>query len=545
MTTTDLDAPFDASVDDSPPELSPRRRTMVLASMCLALVLVVAGVTMLVNSLSVISEDLNLSQARQAWVVDAYALPFAALLMIAGALGDRFGRRGALLAGTALFGVGSLLSAIADSGNELLGYRALAGVGAALIMPGTLSTITSVFPAEQRGRAVGIWSGFAMGGGTLGLLGSGVLLQEFWWGSVFVLTAVLALIAFVAIALAVPSTRASGPVGLDPAGTVLSALAVGGVVFGIIEGPERGWTSVVTLGGLAVGILASVAFVLWELRVDEPLLDPRLFRLRGFGTGSAGIFLLFLALFGFFLVAIQFLQLMLGYSPLKAAVGLLPQMLLMIPLSAFAAQLSMRVGQRRLTTLGLFISAAGMLSFVALDAGSSYWQFLVSMLVLSVGIGLAMTPATTAIINSLPLAKQGVASAVNDTTREVGGALGVAVLGSAFNTAYRGDIEGQLDGLPAGVAEGAREAPAIALESAQGLGDRGVELTAAAQHAFESGLRAAVLISAALLAIGALYTWWRGPVRDSATSTDADDDVDAVTAPGELEFDVPVAAAGR
>jgi EmrB/QacA subfamily drug resistance transporter len=512
------------------PQLSARRRTMVLAAMCLALVLVVAGVTMLVNALSRISADLDLSQTTQTWVVDAYALPFAALLMIAGALGDRYGRRGALLAGTALFGLGSLLSAMAGAGGELLACRAITGVGAALIMPGTLSTITSVFPAEQRARAVGIWSGFAMAGGTLGMLGSGLLLERFWWGSVFVVAAGLASLAFVAIAAAVPSTRSSRPVGLDPLGTVLSAVGIGALVLGIIEGPEQGWTSPVTVVGLAVAVGALVGFVLWELRAREPLLDPRLFKLPGFGTGAAGLFVMFMAMFGFFLVAMQFLQEILGYSPLKAAVALLPQMVLMMPLAAIAAPLSLRVGQRRLCSLGLLVSAVGMLWFVTLDAGSSYWEFLFGMLVLSVGMGLAMTPATTAIVGSLPLAKQGVASAVNDTAREVGGALGVAVLGSAFNTAYRGRITGHLDGLPADVAEGARQGPAIAFERAHDLGGRaGADLTTVAQHAFESGLRAAVLISAALFALGALYTWWKGPspanTADSSRKTDALDPV--------------------
>ena len=517
MTVLEIDAPPAEIGPEADVGLSSGRRTTVLLAMCLALVLVVAGVSMLVNALSLIAEDLSLSQATQSWVVDAYALPFAALLMIAGALGDRYGRRGALLAGSALFGLGSLLSAFAGSGNELLAYRGLTGVGAALIMPGTLSTITSVFPPEQRARAVGIWSGFAMAGGTLGMLGSGVLLQEFWWGSVFVVAAILALIAFVAIALAVPDTRSTEPVGLDPVGTVLSAVGIGALVFGVIEGPESGWSSVITIGSLAVGVVGLVAFVLWELRADAPLLDPRLFRLRGFGTGAAGLFVMFLAMFGFMLVSMQFLQLILGYSPLKAAVALLPQMLLMMPLAAFAATLSIRVGQRRLCTIGLMISAVGMLWFLTLDAGSSYGEFLFGMLVLSVGIGLSMTPATTAIVNSLPAAKQGVASAVNDTAREVGGALGVAVLGSAFNTAYRGRISGELDGLPPDVAEGAREAPAIAFDAAHRLGgSAGADLTTAAQQAFESGLRAAVLISAALFFLGALYTWWRGPAPVSA-----------------------------
>jgi EmrB/QacA subfamily drug resistance transporter len=523
MTTLELDVPK-TDETDAPPALSSGRRTTVLIAMCLALVMVVAGVTMLVNALSLIAEDLELSQARQSWVVDAYALPFAALLMIAGALGDRYGRRGALLTGTVIFGVGSVLSALATSGGELLAFRAITGVGAALIMPGTLSTITSVFPEDRRARAVGIWSGFAMAGGTLGMLGSGLLLQHYWWGSVFVVAALLAVVAFAVIALAVPSTRSSEHVSLDPGGTVLSALAVGAVVFGVIEGPEQGWTSLLTLGSIGVGLLAAAAFVLYELKVDRPLLDPRLFRLRGFGTGSAALLIMFLAAFGFFLVSMQFLQLILGYSPLKAAVALLPQMLVMIPLATFAASLSMRVGQRRLTTLGLVVGAVGMASFVTLDAHSSYWQFLPCMLLVFVGIGLAMTPATTAIVNSLPVAKQGVASAVNDTAREVGGALGVAVLGSAFNTAYRSGITEHLGGLSSGDAEGAREAPAIAFRIARGLGAEGNRLTVATQNAFESGLRAAVLISATLFALAALYTWWRG--QDAAPAPETDDDLD-------------------
>jgi EmrB/QacA subfamily drug resistance transporter len=534
-------APEVLAADEAPPALSPGRRTMVLAAMCLALVLVVAGVSMLVNALSLIAEDLDLSQSKQSWVVDAYALPFAALLLIAGAIGDRFGRRGALLAGTTLFGAGSLLSMMADTGNQLLTFRAITGVGAALIMPGTLSTITSVFPPEARARAVGIWSGFAMGGGTLGMVGSGLMLNYWSWRSVFVVATVLAAVAFVAIALAVPTTRSSEPVGLDPGGTALSALAVGSIVFGIIEGPERGWTTPLTMGSLLIGALAVVGFVLWELRADQPLLDPRLFRLRGFGTGAAGLFVMFLAVFGFMLVAIQYLQLILGYSPLKSALGLLPQMALMIPLSAVAAQLSMRFGQKRLTAIGLLVSAAGMVWFVRLSASSGYWDFFVGMLLVTVGIGLAMTPATTAIVSSLPLAKQGVASAVNDTAREVGAALGVAVLGSAFNTAYRGDITDHLSGLPASTAAGAREAPAIALDSARALGSRGTDLLDAAQNAFVSGFRAAVLIAGVLLVGAALYTWWRGPSAEPAPASG--EDLAAAAAEGDLAIEPSVTAA--
>jgi EmrB/QacA subfamily drug resistance transporter len=505
-------------------EISPARRYMVLATMCLSLVLVVAGVSMLSNALPDIAQGLGLSQTSQTWVVDAYALALASLLLVAGAIGDRYGRRGALAAGTVLFGIGAIFSAYADSGSALIAFRAITGIGAALIMPGTLSTITSVFPPEKRAMAVGVWAGFAMAGGSLGLVGSGFLLNSFWWGSVFLVTAIVAAASLVAIIVVVPSTKAEEHVGLDPLGTVLSAIGVGGVVFGIIEGPERGWTSAITLSGLVVGVAALVAFVLWELRAKEPLLDPRLFRLRGFATGSASMLILFLAMFGFFLVAIQFLQLLLGYSPLKAGVAILPMTLVMLPLGTIAATLAERYGHRRVATLGLVISAIGLGFFATVTTSSSYAYVLIGLIIAGVGVALAMTPATTAIVASLPAAKQGVASAVNDAAREIGAALGVAVLASAFNSAYRSDIETQLDGLPADVAAESKEAPALALQAASELGDRGTALADAAREAFISGMRAAMLIAASLMVVAALFTWFRGPKGAEAPAEDVLDD---------------------
>lgn len=506
----------------------------VLFSMCLSLVLVVASVSALNLALPELAVGLGASNTDLTWIADGYTVALAALVLPLGALGDRIGRRNVLVGGTVVFGIASLAAALTSGIGTLILLRVVMGVGAAMIMPGTLSTITSVFPADKRARAVGVWTGFAMAGGTLGMLGSGVLLKWFWWGSTFVVAAVIAAVTLVAIVAAVPSTKAGEHVGLDPGGTVLSALAVGGVVFGIIEGPEKGWTSPVTLGGLAIGLVATVGFVLWELRSSHPLLDPRLFRLRGFGTGAAGLFIMFLAMFGFFLVAIQFLQLILGYTPLAAAVGLLPMMLLAMPLSAMAAPLSMKVGQRRMTTAGLLVAAVGFASFARLGAGSSYLDFLVGTLLVAVGFGLAMTPATTAIVSSLPPAKQGVASAVNDSAREIGGAVGVAVLASAFNSAYRGDIAPHLDRYDAEVAEAAREAPAMAFQRAGELGAAGDPLRRATESAFASGLQTAVLIAAGLLVLGALYTWWRGPAPVTLTV----DEPAAEAVPAEQQFAV-------
>jgi EmrB/QacA subfamily drug resistance transporter len=521
----------DTGPDAEPAPLAPRQRRLVLVAMCLALVLVIAGVSMLAVGLPAVGEDLGLSQTSLTWVADAYALTLASLLLVAGAIGDRFGRRGALLVGIVLFGTGSLLSALATSGGQLIGFRALTGIGGALIMPGTLSTITSVFPPDERARAVGIWAGFAGAGGTLGMLAAGGLLGSFAWPSIFVLTAIVSALTFVVVLAWVPTSRSSEHVGLDPIGTVLSAFGIGSFVLGIIEGPIRGWSEPLTVGALVAGVVLAVGFVLWELRTEHPLLDPRLFRYRGFATGSASLLVLFIALFGIFLVVLQYLQLLLGYSALKASVALLPMSLLMIPISTAAAPLSMRYGQKLIGGSGLAISAVGVAAFSTLDADSGFGVLLVAQLILAVGVGLSMTPATNAIVSSLPVAKQGVASAVNDTTREIGTALGIAIMGSMFTSGYRSGLDGHLDGLPADVVDRAREAPALALQAADDLGTRGDALAAAARDAFSSGMRFSMLIGAGLLLAAAGFIFLRGPSRaqealEDVVDLDLDPDLD-------------------
>jgi EmrB/QacA subfamily drug resistance transporter len=506
--------------------------------MCLAVAMIVAGVASLNNALPHIAEDLQVSQAGQQWIIDAYAVTLAALLLPFGAFGDRFGRRFTLLAGVGIFATASAVAAMADSGGALIAARAAMGVGAAFAMPATLSTITSVYPPESRAKAVGIWAGFAGTGATIGMLLSGGLLEEFWWGSTFLANAVVAAVTFGIILVAVPSTRAPERVGLDPLGSLLSVLGIGGVVLGIIEGPERGWTDPITLVGLLGGAVALAAFVRAELRSRSPLLDPRLFRIRGFATGSASLFLQFFAMFGFFFVVIQFLQLVKGYSALDSALAVLPMSMVMIPLSTVAAGLSERYGQRVIGAFGLALSAISMGYFVSLGVSSSYFHLLAGMLVLAAGMALAMTPATNAIVSSLPAAKQGVASAVNDTAREMGGAFGVALVGSAFNIGYRGDIDSRITTFPAEVAEGAKESPAIALEASRGLGSPGSLLADATRTSFMVGMRWAVVVGAALLLIGAAYVWLRG----SSVQTAEDEDVLDLTDDG-VQLDVALARA--
>ncbi len=371
-----------------PEPISSRRRTAVLVTMLLALVLVVAGVSMMTVAVPSLTAALGASPSDVQWIVDGYTVALAALLLPAGAFGDRFGRRRALVLGIAIFGVASAASAMSGSASTLIAWRALTGVGAALIMPGTLSTITSVFPPEGRAKAVGVWAGFAGAGGILGMLVGGALLEQWWWGSIFVVSAVLAVAALVATLATVPETREGEHVSLDPLGALLSVLAIGGLVLGIIEGPSRGWSDPITLVGVLGGIVAGFLFVGWELRTPTPLLDPRLFKIRGFATGSTSLFLQFFAIFGFFFISLQYLQLVLGYGTLKSAVALLPIAVVMMPLSTVAATLAERYGQKIIGAAGLAISAVGFVVIATMNTSSSYWELLVALLIIGGGTAL-------------------------------------------------------------------------------------------------------------------------------------------------------------
>ena len=322
------------------------------------------------------------------------------------------------------------------------------GAGAALVMPVTLSVVTTVFPPEERGKAVGTWVGVAAGGGVLGLLTSGILLEWLSWPSVFALNVVLATLALLGTLLVVPATREARPPRLDPVGTVISVLGLAALVFGIVEGPERGWADTVTMTALAAGAAGLVSSSVWELRRREPMLDPRHFLLRGLGSGSLSISIQFFATFGFLFLILPYLQLVMGYSPLRASAAILPMAVVVIPLSRFAPAVAARVGVRVSGATGLGLMAIGFLVLSTLHLGSSYGHFLAGLLPFGAGMALAGSPATTAIVASLPREKQGIASAVNDVSRELGGALGIAVLGSLMNSAYRSGLADSTAGLP-------------------------------------------------------------------------------------------------
>ena len=454
-------------------------RNGILASMCLALVLVVASVSSVNLALTGISLDLGTTSSQLTWIADGYTVALAALVLPFGALGDRLGRRTLLLAGTVVFGLAALCAAAAQSPGALIGCRVVMGIGAAMIMPGTLSTITAVFPASKRNRAVSVWAGFASSGAILGMLTCGLILEWFTWRATFVATAVLAAIAFVAALVLAPNTADPDEAVIDLPGYLLSGIGIGALVYAIIEGAEAGWTATNALIALTVAAVALVTFVRWELLTPRPMLDVRLFALRGFSTGTLALTVQFLCLFGFFLVGLQFLLLILGYSPLHSALCLLPMGAIVMPMSRVAPHLVERFGQRAVMTAGLAFLGTGLGVMSQLDGDSTYWHFLGGLIVFGFGMAFTSTPSTTAIVTSLPRAKQGVGSAVNDVSRELGSALGIAILGSLFNSGYRNGISAATAALPPEAAHAVEESAGAGFAVASQLGEW---RTAAGRH---------------------------------------------------------------
>jgi MFS transporter, DHA2 family, integral membrane protein len=486
------------------------RRWFLLAIMCLSLVLVVLSVSGLNTALPTIQRDLDASASDLQWIVDAYSIVFAGLLLSAGAIGDRFGRRRALLGGLAVFGVGTLVGGLATSSSQLIAGRAVMGVGAAFIMPATLSIITAIFPPQERTRAIAIWAGFAGAGGAIGPVVTGGLLERFWWGSAMLVNVPLVVGIIAAVATFAPDSRDDAQTPLDPVGAVLSLVGVSSLVFGIIQGPADGWTSGRVLAAFLIAGVALAAFVAWEQRSDHPMLPLTLFRDRRFSTGAGVIMVAFFVMFGFFFLVTQYFQFARGYSPLEAGLATLPAAFTLIAVSPRSAVLAQRYGAARVMAAGLALVAGGLGVMSMLSPDTPYPVIAAGLALLGAGMSIAAAPATGQIMTSVPLSKAGVGSAVNDTSRELGGALGIALLGTIANTAYQSGIDLSGVRLP----PGARAAAEGSIGAADAIASRipgGEALAAQAASAFTDAFTLVSSISAgiALATAAAILVVWR------------------------------------
>lgn len=528
-------------VDDIP---DARHRRLILIAMCTALVAVVASVSGLNVAQQQLATDLGATQSQLLWMINGYTIALAALLLPIGAIGDRWGRKHVLVGGLGLFLAANIFGSLAATITQLMASRIAAGVGAAMIMPVTLSVITSSFPDEDRDRAVGVWAGFAGAGGILGLVASSIVVDNFTWPWVFAAPITMGAIALLMTVTSVPNSREHNGGRFDVVGSVLSALAVGALVLGIHEGPEAGWAEPVTLGGLIGGAIAAVAFVMWELRQTHPLLNLKVFRNRTLSSGSINLLMVFAIMSGLFLVLVQFLQAALGYSALKASAGLVPMAALMMPLSSVAPILSRRVGLRTMFVTGISAIAVGMALMAGLASVSGgYWSIVPGLIVLAVGVGLTMTPGTAAITGSLPVEEQGVASALNDTVREIGAAVGTALIGSLLSAGYSSSISDVAATLPGEAGEVVKEGIGGAMVVSAQMGPQGAPILKAAREAFVDGWGFSMWIAAGVAVVAAISAAVLTPSRrvEFAARDAAEAARDAVARTGSDDLDLELA----
>ena len=482
-----------------------RLRWFTLAVLSLSLVIIGIDNTVLNVAIPTLQREFEASASELQWMIDSYVLVFAGLLLVMGSLGDRIGRKRLLQTGLVVFAGASLLAAFSQSSGQLIAMRALMGLGASMIMPSTLSVITDVFPRDERGKAISIWSavaGLAIG---LGPVTGGLLLEAFWWGSVFLVNAPVVVIALVAGFWLVPESRDPRPPSLDLPGNLLSIGMIAAFVFAVIEAPERGWTSGLVLGMFAGAVALGVAFALWELRNPNPMFDFAFLRNPRFSVGSVAIGISAFALFGFIFGATQYLQFVKGFSPLEAGAAILPAGLGMVLGAGSSHRLVSRIGTKFTVVWGMGLLTTMLALMLLFAPDTPYIFFGGFVLITTYSMGNIMAPATDSVMGSVPSEKAGIASAMNDVARQTGGAIGVAIIGSTFASVYRSRVEEGLAGLPAEAAEVAGESVGAAVRVAASLpAEVGEHVLAVAGQAFTDALGIGAAVGACVVFAGAL-----------------------------------------
>jgi DHA2 family multidrug resistance protein-like MFS transporter len=482
-----------------------RRRWWTLGVLVLTVIAIGMDQMILNIAIPTLQRELNATASDLLWMVDAYIVVFAGLMLIAGALGDRYGRAKAMHAGVVIFALSSLGAAFAQNSGQLIAARGIMGISGALIMTASLSIVTDIFPREERGRAIGVWAGVSAMGIFLGPVIGGVLLENYWWGSVFLINVPIALVALVAGVILVPDSRDPNAPRLDIPGFVLSVAAVGTLVYAIIEAQSRGWTDPVILATLGAAVPLSVGFVLWELRTEQPLLDLSFFKNPRFSAGAAGTSLASFARLGCGFGLTQYLQFVQGYTPLQAAVRMLPLVLGIAVGASNADRLVKKLGTTRVVAGGMVLMCLSMAALVLWQADTAYWIVGVNLFLIAFGVGNIMAPSTDAVMGAVPEAKAGVASAINGVARMVAGALGAAVIGSVMYTLYGNQVADTVAVLPAEAAGAAKDSVGAAVHIAASLpAEIGTPLANAAGTAFTDAFGWAMLIGVTVALVGAV-----------------------------------------
>jgi EmrB/QacA subfamily drug resistance transporter len=496
------------------------RRWLTLAVLSLSLIIIGLDNTILNIAIPTLQQTFEASASELQWMVDSYILVFAGLLLTMGALGDRFGRARALTTGLVIFGTASVFAAYADSSTALITARGVMGIGGALMMPATLSIIVDVFPKEERGKAIAIWAAVAGLGIGLGPLLGGVLLENFWWGSVFLVNIPVIIFALLLGKFLVPNSADPDAPRIDVVGAGLSMAAISAIVYSIIEAPTLGWTSGTVLAMFGIGIATLAVFGWWERRVENPMFDLKFFQSKRFSGGVIAITIAFFALFGVVFLFTQYMQFVKGYSPLEAGVRIAPIALGMAIGSARSHIVVKKFGTTKVVTAALVSLGVVIASLSAVTAATSYVYLFIALVSMSMSMGFIMAPATDAVMGSIPVAKAGVGSATNDVTRQLGGALGVAIIGSAMNARFSADMADAVLGLPQQAADAAANSVGAAITIASQLPEpMGTALASAANNAFLQGLGAASAVATGVAFVGAAIVSRLLPAtEDSETS---------------------------